>query len=58
MKYVVEIENPNGKTATKKYEATSIREVAHLVRNELRDYPGFHLVNVSAVPRRSAEAAW
>jgi hypothetical protein len=50
MKYVVEIESPHGETATKEYEATSIREVVRRVNAELGEYPGFHLLHVNPAP--------
>jgi hypothetical protein len=48
MIYVVEIESVHGNTATKEYEANSMREVARHVEADLWDYPGFHVVNVTA----------
>lgn len=57
MKYVAEIESPSGETATKEYEATSIREVVRRVGVDLWDYPGFHLVHVNAVPSPTARAS-
>jgi hypothetical protein len=57
MIYVAEIESPNGQTATKEYEATSIREVVRRVEKDLLDYPGFHLVHVNATSRQPRELA-
>jgi hypothetical protein len=54
MLYVVEIESPNGETATKEYEAPSIRDVVRRVQTELREFPTFKLVHVNAtsLPQR------
>lgn len=49
MKYVAEIESPSGETATKEYEALSIREVVKRVNSELWHYPGFRLLHVKPV---------
>jgi hypothetical protein len=46
MKYIVEIANLQGETATKEYEAHSISEVVQRVQCELRKYPKLHLVQV------------
>jgi hypothetical protein len=48
LKYIAEIESPSGETATKEYEAMSIREVVRRVKLDLGDYPGFHLLHVNA----------
>jgi hypothetical protein len=48
LKYIAEIESPSGETATKEYEALSIREVVRRVKLDLGDYPGFHLLHVNA----------
>jgi hypothetical protein len=53
--YVAEIESPSGVTATKQYEAPSIREVVRRVKLDLGDYPGFHLVHVNAIPQSPHE---
>ena len=55
MIYVAEIESSNGQTATKEYEAASIREVVRRVENDLLDYPGFHLVHVNAISHQQRE---
>jgi hypothetical protein len=57
MIYVAEIESPSGETATKEYEATSIREVVRRVTVDLRDYPGFHLLHVNATPSPTSRVA-
>ena len=57
MIYVAEIESSNGQTATKEYEAASIREVVRRVEKDLLDYPGFHLVHVNATSRQPRELA-
>jgi hypothetical protein len=53
--YVAEIESPSGVTATKQYEAPSIREVVRRVKLDLGDYPGFHLVHVNAISQSPGE---
>jgi hypothetical protein len=52
MMYIVEIENRSGETATKEYQAGSIAEVVRHVEFDLRDYPGFHLLHVTARSER------
>jgi hypothetical protein len=52
MIYIVEIESRSGETATKEYEARSIAEVVRHVEFDLRDYPGFHLLHVTARSER------
>jgi len=55
MIFVVEIESPAGETATKEYEAPSIRDVVHRVKADLSEYPGFQLLHVTArVPAQAA----
>jgi hypothetical protein len=55
MIYVVEIESPAGETATKEYEAPSIRDVVHRVKADLSECPGFQLLHVTArVPAQAA----
>jgi hypothetical protein len=48
MKYIVEIANLQGETATKEYEGRSISEVVRQVNFELQKYPKLHLVHVTA----------
>jgi hypothetical protein len=55
MIYVAEIESPGGETATKEYEATSVREVVRRVRDDLSAYPGFHLLHVNAIHHKPPE---
>ena len=55
MIYVAEIESPAGETATKEYEATSIREVVRRVKVDLWDYPGFHLLHVNAISQPGSQ---
>jgi hypothetical protein len=57
MIYVVEIQSPGGGTATKEYEGCSIREVMQHAQLDLRDYPDFYVLHVTArpyVPRNEA----
>jgi hypothetical protein len=57
MLYLVEGESPSGETATKEYEASSIREVVRRVKNDLGNYPGFHILHVNAIASPSARTA-
>jgi hypothetical protein len=54
MIYVVEIESVRGNIATKEYDAHSMREVVRRVQADLRDYPGFHVLTVTAEANSAA----
>ncbi|MGA8197522.1 MAG: hypothetical protein WB902_29635 [Acetobacteraceae bacterium] len=46
MKYVVEIQSPGGETATKQYDAPTVRSVMRAVENELKNYPDFRVIGI------------
>jgi hypothetical protein len=46
MKFLIEIASPRGKRACKEYDAPSLRSAIRAVEFELRNYPGFIIIDI------------